>query len=110
MFHHNWVRTTGRVLDSRIRRVYHDSTHGISLPLHAYIVEYPTPDGPTARLEIEQHFETVDIPVGGAVPLLVSPDGTKAILDEKDPSINVTAVGEAMKAADEERFRRLLES
>ncbi len=114
MLHHNWVKTTGRVIDSRIRKVYHDraddGTLGASIPLHNYIVEFRTPDGQTKRLEVEQHVETIDVGVGSTVPLLVSPDGTKAILDKKDPAINLIAVSKARKQADQERFRRQLES
>ena len=112
-FRRKWVRTTGRVLDSRIRRVYHNRSDGqaggVSIPLHNYVVEFTAPDGATARLEVEQHLETIDVAVGGAVPLLVSPDGRKAIFDEKDPRINMMATYKANRKADEERFRGLLE-
>jgi hypothetical protein len=113
MLHHNWVKTTGRVLDSRIRKVYHDraddGTLGASIPLHDYIVEFQAPDGQTTRLEVEQHIETIGVGVGALVPLLVSPDGTKAVFDGKDPAINVIAVSKASQQAEQERFRRLLE-
>ena len=113
MFHHNWVKTTGRVLESRIRKLYNprtgSGTISDSIPLHSYIVEFPTPNGETRKLEVEQHIETIDVPVGSEVPLLVSPDGTKAIFDKHDPKINVADVWEAQKAADEERFRQQLE-
>lgn len=107
MFHHNWVKTTGRVLDSRIRTVI--GRDGPAIPLHNYIVEFRAPDGETTRLEVEQHIETIAVGVGSEVPLLVSPDGKKAILDKKDPRINVLAVNKARHEADEERFRKQLE-
>jgi len=112
MFHHDWVKTTGRVLDSRIRTVY--DTHadgelgGPAIPLHNYVVEFRAPNGETTRLEVEQHIDTVAVSVGSDVPLLVSPDGKKAIFDKKDPKINVKAVYQAGKEADEERFRKQL--
>jgi hypothetical protein len=112
MFHHNWVRTTGRVLDSRIRTMYRnhpDGRLGHGIPLYNYIVEFQAPDGQTTRLEVEQHIETVNVDIGSEVPLLVSPDGTKAVFDKKDPRINVVAVNKANKAADEERFRKRIE-
>ena len=94
MFHHDWVRTTGRVLDSRIRTVYHDhadgQVSGPSITLHNYVVEFRAPDGQITRLEVEQHIDTVDVSVGSEVPLLVSPDGKKAVFDKKDPAISVT--------------------
>lgn len=113
MFHHNWVKTTGRVLDSRIRTIYHDHPDGDlggpGLALHNYIVEFQAPNGETTKLEIEQQIETVDVGVGSAVPLLVSPDGKKAVFDKKDASINVIAVNQANEAADKERFRKQLD-
>jgi hypothetical protein len=113
MFHHNWVRTTGHVLDSRIRTLYYTRSGGEiggpSIPLHNYIVEFLAPNGETTKLEVEQHIEHVDVGVGSEVPLLVSPDGTKAIFDSKDSEINVNAVHEADNQADEERFRKQLE-
>jgi hypothetical protein len=114
MFHHNWVNTTGRVLDSRIRTMYNpragSGTISDSIALHSYIVEFRAPNGETTKLEVEQHIETVDVDVGSEVPLLVSPDGKKAVFDRKDPTINVTAVSKADKEADEERFRKQLEA
>lgn len=113
MLHHNWVRTTGRVLDSRIRTMYNASgdvaTGRNLIPLHSYIVEFQAPDGETTRLEVEQHIETVDVSIGSEVPLLVSPDGKKAVFDKKDPRISVTAVVKADRAADQERFRQQLD-
>ena len=113
MFHRNWVKTTGRVLDSRIRTIYHSHSGGEvggpSITLHNYIVEFRAPNGETTKLEVEQHLETIDVRVGSEVPLLVSPDGKKAIFDKKDPKINVSAFLRANKEADEERFRKQLE-
>ncbi len=113
MFHHGWIKITGHVLDSRIRKL--ESTkvgggvsHG-SITLHNYIVEFRAPNGEMTKLEVEQHIETVDLAAGNEAPLLVSPDGTKAIFDAKDPRINVIEVGKAFKAADEGRFRKQLE-
>jgi hypothetical protein len=113
MLHHNWVKTTGRVLDSRIRTVYDTrgdaAAGGSSLPLHNYIVEVRAPDGEMIRLEVEQHVETIDVGLGSDVPLLISPDGKKAVFDKKDPTINVIAVSKASQKADEERFRKQLD-
>ncbi len=113
MFHHNWVKTTGRVLDSRIRTMYNpetgSGTRSVTLTLHNYVVEFQAPNGATTRLEVEQHVETIDVEVGSEVPLLVSPDGTKAVFDKKDPQISVVAVAKADEEADRERFRQQLE-
>jgi hypothetical protein len=110
MFHHNWVKTTGRVLDSRIRTVYSPKTGSgtitDSLPLHSYIVEFRAPDGEMTRLEVEQPIDTIDLGVGSDAPLLVRPDGKKAIFDKHDPTINVVAVARANEEADKERFRQ----
>lgn len=112
MFHHNWVKTTGHVLDSRIREMCNtsdDAVGGSFIPLHNYIVEFRTPDGQLVRLEVEQHIETVNVGVGSKVPLLVSPDGTKAVIDKHDPSVNLMAVSKAREQADSDRFRKLLD-
>jgi len=112
MFHHNWVKTPGRVIDSRIRKMMNTggegSLQGSYLPLHSYIIEFRTPDGELTRLEVEQHVETIAVSVGSHVPLLVSPDGKKAVFDHKDPSINVLAVNRANEQADRDRFSREL--
>ncbi|WP_433062583.1 hypothetical protein [Dactylosporangium sp. CS-033363] len=108
-----WVRTTGRVLDSRIRDVYTPKLSGNrgggSITLHNYVVEFTAPNGERTRLEIEQDLETIDVAIGSEVPLLVHPDGTEASFDEKDPRINMMAVHEANQRAEQERFRKQLE-
>ena len=110
MFHHNWVKATGRVLDSRHRTKSDRFEPDPSLiPLHSYIVEFRAPNGETNRLQVEQHIETVDVSIGSDVPLLVSPDGKKAVFDKKDPRINANAVHERRVEADEERFRKQLD-
>ncbi|HET7013043.1 MAG TPA: hypothetical protein VFI65_03980 [Streptosporangiaceae bacterium] len=112
MFHHNWVKTKGRVIDSRIRKMLNTggdhSLQGSYLEMHSYLIEFRTPDGELTRLEVEQHVDTVAVSVGSQVPLLVSPDGKKAVFDHKDPSINVIAVNRANEQADRERFQREL--
>jgi hypothetical protein len=112
MFHHGWVKIEGRVLDKRIRTIYHDNTGGShvggGITLHNYVVEFTAPDGEMVRREVEQHVETVDVAVGAGVPLIVSPDGKKAELDRKDPRINVMDVYKAGKQADKERFEQRL--
>jgi hypothetical protein len=107
-FRRNWIRTTGRVLDSRIRRIYRSRQSAARITLHSYVVEFVAPGGKTARLEVEQRLEVIDLPIGSEAPLLVKPDGTKAVFDHKDPQINVLAVNEARKRAEEERFRQQL--
>jgi hypothetical protein len=113
MFRHNWVKTTGHVLDSRIRKMYNprtgSGTISDSIPLYNYIVEFRAPNGETTKLEVEQHIETIEVDVGSEAPLLVSPDGKKAIFDKNDSKINVSAVYKADKQADKERFRKQLE-
>lgn len=44
--------------------------------------------------------------IGKRVPLLVRPDGTKAIFDRHDPRVNVNKVWKANEAADKARFQR----
>lgn len=116
-FRRNWIRTTGRVLDSRVRKSYDNRVNGhvVGPPwqLHNYVIEFTAPNGESTRLEVEQHSETVDVAIGSEVPLLVRPDGQRAIFDKKDPRINMMALSkarkEAEKKADEERFREQLE-
>ncbi len=103
-----WVKTTGRVLDSRIRKMAHTKKAG-AIPLHNYIVEFQAPSGQTTRLEVEQEIWAARASIGDEVPLLVKPDATKAVFDKKDPRVNVIAVVEADRQVDEERFRRQLD-
>ena len=55
MFHHNWVKTAGRVLDSRIRTMYNprtgSGTISDSIALHSYIVEFRAPNGETTEAQ-----------------------------------------------------------
>jgi hypothetical protein len=87
-FRRNWVKTTGRILDSRIRTVFHSRgagrANGATIPLHSYVVEFTAPDGTTTRLEVEQRLEVIDLAIGSEAPLLVSPDAKKAVFDHKD--------------------------
>ncbi len=85
-------------------------TRSATFPLHNYIVEFRSAGGELTRLEVEQSVDTIAVEIGREVPLLISPDGTKAVLDAKDPSINVVAVSRADDAADKERFRKRLDS
>ena len=114
MFHRHWVKTTGRVIDSRIRTVWHPRDDGQitgpAITLHNYIIEFRTPGGELVKREVEQQIETIDVDIGADVPLLVKPDGSAAVFDHKDPSINVIAVDKATEQDDEERFRQQLES
>jgi hypothetical protein len=41
---------------------------------------------------------------GGIVPLLVNPEGTKAVFDKHDPRINVNSVVEATEDAEKARL------
>jgi hypothetical protein len=113
LFRRNWIKTTGRVLDSRIRKLYRNHADGRvvgpSIPMHNYVVEFTAPNGDKTRLEVEQHMETIDVAIGSDVPLLVSPDGKKAMFDKTDPSINLMAVFKGNKKAEQERFRRQIE-
>jgi hypothetical protein len=114
MFHHDWLKTTGQVLDSRIRKMWNPKTGSGTISdtivLHSYVVAVKAPSGETVKLEVEQHIETIDVQIGTEVPLLVSPDGTQAVFDKHDPQINVVAVSEAQDLADQQRFRAELES
>lgn len=116
-FRRNWIKTTGRVLDSSIRKTYDTRVDGqvVGPPshLHNYVVEFTAPNGEPTRLEVEQHSETIDVPIGTEVPLLVHPTGKRAVLDKKHPTINMMALSkarrEASREADKDRFRDLLD-
>ena len=108
VFHHGWIKTAGRVIDSRITSVFHNRPLGVSVPLHSYIVEFRMQGGEPTKIEVEQHIDTIEVAIGHDVPLLVSPDGKEAVVDHKDPKINVVAVSNAHDAADKERFRTQL--
>ena len=107
-FHHDWIKLSRRVIDSRITSVFLNRPVGVSVPLHSYIVEFRMQGGEPTKLEVEQHIDTIEVAIGHDVPLLVSPDGKEAVIDHKDPRINVVAISSARNAADEERFRTQL--
>ena len=105
LFHRNWVKTTGRVLDSRIRTMVGKSYR----PVYNYVVEFVAPTGQTARFEVKAPYGVVKVYVGNEMPLLVRPDGKKAVVDKMHPSINATAVDRANRKAEKERFRKNIE-
>jgi hypothetical protein len=109
LFRRSWVKTTGTVLDSRVRRIHYPrSGPGGSVHLHNYIVELRVPSGETKRLEVEQQIWAVPVEIGGDAYLIVKPDGTKAVFDKQDPRVNVVEVVKLNTEADEERFRQQL--
>ncbi len=104
-FHRNWVKATGKVLDSRLHSVQNSKTKW------AYIVQFTGPDGKKAKLEVLSDPRTFGIAVGATeVPLLVSPDGKKAVFDRSDPKINAVEAMKRHEKAAEERFRRKLQN
>jgi hypothetical protein len=102
--HRNWVKATGSVLDSR----FHSARD--SVVRLAYVVRFTGPDGQSRKLEVVGDPRTFGVNVGATVPLLVSPDGQRAVFDRYDPQINATAVAKRRRSADEERFRNQLDS
>lgn len=103
-FHRNWDKATGRVLDSRIHSARNDNVR------FAYIVQFAGADGQKTKLEVLEDSHTLGVAVGATVPLLVSPDGKKAVFDRNDPQINAAETIKRNKKADEERFRKQLEN
>jgi hypothetical protein len=103
-FHRNWVKTTGRVLDSRIHSAANSHVKW------AYIVQFAGSDGQKTKLEVLGDPRTLGVAVDATVPLLVSPDGKKAVLDRTDPRINAVEVVRNREKADRERFRGQLEN
>ncbi|HEY0701103.1 MAG TPA: hypothetical protein VGD43_25235 [Micromonospora sp.] len=103
-FHRKWVKATGHVLDSRVHSVRNSDVRW------AYIVQFAGPNGQKAKLEVLGDSRTLGVAVGATVPLLVSPDGKKAVFDRSDPQINAVEIVKNRKKADEERFRGQLET
>ena len=102
--HRKWVKATGSVLDSR----FHSSRD--SVVRLAYIVRFTGPDGQSSKLEVVGDPRTFGVAVGATVPLLVSPDGKRAVFDRYDPQINAAEVRKRRRRADEDRFRNQLDS
>ncbi|OZV81673.1 hypothetical protein CA850_10955 [Micromonospora echinospora] len=100
--HRNWVKTTGKLLDSRVHSVRNSDVRW------AYIVQFPGPKGQHTKLEVLEDSRTLGVAVSATVPRLVSPDGKKAVFDRSDPQINAAEVVKRHEKADEERFRRQL--
>ncbi|MEU4773464.1 hypothetical protein [Micromonospora sp. NPDC023644] len=103
-FHRKWVAATGRVVDSRLHSVRNSNARW------AYIVQFAGPNGQKTKLEVLEDHHTLGVAVGATVPLLVRPDGKKAVFDRSDPQINAVEVVKNRKRADEERFRGQLEN
>jgi hypothetical protein len=97
--HRTWVKASGSVLDSR----FHSARD--SYVRLAYIVQFTGPDGRTTKLEIVGDPRTLGVNVGATVPLLVRPDGQRAVFDRLDPQINAVEVVRRRRKADEDRFR-----
>jgi len=81
MFHRHWVKTMGRVIDSRIRTIWHSHDEGQitgpGITTHNYVIEFRTPSGELVKREVEQQIETIDVGIGAEVPLLVTPMGRR---------------------------------
>ncbi|MFG2009872.1 hypothetical protein ACGFNF_12460 [Micromonospora sp. NPDC048868] len=102
--HRKWVKVTGHVLDSRLHSVRNSDAKW------AYIVQFAGPNGQKTKLEVLEDSRTLGVAVSATVPLLVSPDGKRAVFDRSDPQINAVEVVKNRKKADEERFRGQLEN
>jgi hypothetical protein len=106
MLHHGWERVDATIIDSRISRWKTLGEDGPELPVHEYVVEFIRSGGQAARLLVQEPLRKVEVPgVGGVVPILVKPDGTKAVFDEHDPRINLAGITKAREDADKDRFR-----
>ncbi|MFB9544636.1 hypothetical protein [Micromonospora sagamiensis] len=90
------------MIDSRIHSVRNSNVRW------AYIVQFAGPDGQKTKLEVLEDVHTLGVAVDATVPLLVSPDGKKAVFDRSDPQINAAEIIRNRKRADEERFREQL--
>ncbi len=104
-FHRKWAKTTGDVIDARLLKRYPEGGSK-----WAYVVQFVGPDGKKTKLEVRSDPYTEGVGPGiMGVPLLVSPDGKKAVFDRYDPKINRKEVYKREKQAEEERFRENLE-
>jgi hypothetical protein len=101
--HRKWVKASGSVLESR----FHSAR--ASVVRQAYIVRFTGADGQSSKLEVVGDPRTLGVAVGATVPLLVSPDGKRAVFDRYDPQINAVEVVKRSRKADEDRFRNQLE-
>jgi hypothetical protein len=57
---------------------------GPYFPKHECVVEFGSPDGRVVRVLVEELLGIVLPDAGGIVPLLVNPEGTKAVFDKHD--------------------------
>lgn len=103
MFRSRWRRVDALIID---KRTY--STSGFAFAFHEIIVEARFDDGVTKRVTVREggkvltrHRVKTPEP-GGAVPILISPAGDRAVLDWQDPRINLKAV---MRANDRARAK-----
>jgi hypothetical protein len=109
MFRSGWRRVDALIID---KRTY--NTSGFAFAFHELIVEARFDDGVRKRVKVREGGNVltrrrVKTPApGGAVPILISPSGDRAVLDWKDPRINLKAVMRANDRAEKERFNRQL--
>jgi hypothetical protein len=107
MFRRNWRRVDGRLIESRTLRP-HDS-QAVAHP-HECLVEFTGEDGTKIRLTARASIVVVVPDKGGVIPLLVSPDDSKAVVDKRDPRVNLNARAKARLQAEKAQFDRALHS
>ena len=107
MFHHDWHKIDAKLIDTRIIGVVGGADGSPTFSKYECVVEFTMPDGHPTRLTVKAPPIVVVLPaIGKRVPLLVRPDGTKAIFDRHDPRVNVNKVWKATEAADKARLQR----
>lgn len=101
MFHRGWKQVDARLVDTRIFRVSQPGAPH----LHECVVEFQNAAGERVRLKVKQTSNAIELPaIGRTVPLLVSPDESKAVFDKSDPRINTSAIAKARHQAEKARF------
>jgi len=101
MFRRGWEHVDGALIDTRSIGVFAQAR---LLTKHECLVEFARGDGQVVRLKVEEPLGIRLPHKGGVIPLLVKPDGSEAIIDQRDPRINSQAAKKAEMLADNARF------
>jgi hypothetical protein len=105
MLGHHWEPAEGTIVDRRITRYVPVGPGNNELPLHEFVVDVRQADGQAFRVTIEEKAGKIVPPdVGAVVKVEVDPKSRKVRFDENDPQLNVRAVVQGQRQAEQDRF------
>ena len=87
MFHHDWLKIDSKLIDTHIIGIVRGADGWPALSKYVGVVEFANAeDGQLTRRPVKAPPVIVVLPaIGERVPMLVRSDGTKAMIDRRDP-------------------------